>query len=302
MLVTTIGPYSQHGEPVVEAAVEAGTHYLDITGEPTFVNQIRRTYGRAARDKGLKIVSCCGFDAIPADLGARLTVQQLHGAPKKVCAYLKVRAEPSGGTWASLVEALSGGASAGQLRRPRTQPPRLHRAPPEVGGGWALPLPVIDPEIVRRSATEQPELYGEDFVYGQYLWMRSRTRAARLIAGIAAMSAAARVPGGKRWLKARVPSGDGPSEEIRGRSFFELTFVGQAGGKRAVTQVSGGDPGYTETSRMLATAAALLARPTEPLPESVGVLTPSVAFGDLLRVRLGEQGLAFEVKHADGSI
>ncbi|HHO53599.1 MAG TPA: saccharopine dehydrogenase, partial [Deltaproteobacteria bacterium] len=148
VLVTTVGPYSQHGDPVVDAAVEAGTHYLDVTGEPPFVSGIRRRHSRTARDKGIKVVSCCGFDSIPADLGARFTVQQLHHGPKQVCAYLRVKARPSGGSWASLVESLSGSAPSGKLRRPRTRPPRLHRAPEEAGGGWALPLPVIDQSVV----------------------------------------------------------------------------------------------------------------------------------------------------------
>lgn len=295
VLVTTVGPYSQHGAPVVAAAVGAGTHYLDITGEPAFVNDIRRRHGREARERGIKVVSCCGFDSIPADLGARFTVQQLAGGPKRVCAYLRVKASPSGGTWASLIEALSGSGTPGQLRRPGTRPPRLHRAPEEAGGGWALPMPVIDLSVVRRTAAAQPELYGEDFVYGQYLRIRSRTRAARLIAGLATMSTIARVPGGKRWLKARLPSGDGPGEAERGRSFFELTFVGQGADQRVITRISGGDPGYTETSRMLATTAGLLARQPDRLPDAVGVLTPALAFGDVLRERLIEQGLSFEV-------
>ncbi|KAM0251642.1 hypothetical protein ACHAQJ_008102 [Trichoderma viride] len=32
-LITTLGPYSRHGEHAFKACAEAGTHYLDCTGE-----------------------------------------------------------------------------------------------------------------------------------------------------------------------------------------------------------------------------------------------------------------------------
>jgi short subunit dehydrogenase-like uncharacterized protein len=30
VILTTVGPYALYGEPVVQACVEAGTHYLDV--------------------------------------------------------------------------------------------------------------------------------------------------------------------------------------------------------------------------------------------------------------------------------
>ena len=40
VLVTTVGPYLKHGEPAVKAAAEAGIAYLDLTGEPQFVDDM----------------------------------------------------------------------------------------------------------------------------------------------------------------------------------------------------------------------------------------------------------------------
>ncbi|HSF35035.1 MAG TPA: saccharopine dehydrogenase NADP-binding domain-containing protein, partial [Nocardioides sp.] len=37
VVATTIGPYLEHGGPLVAACAEAGTDYLDLTGEPEFV-------------------------------------------------------------------------------------------------------------------------------------------------------------------------------------------------------------------------------------------------------------------------
>ena len=37
-VITTVGPYILHGEPLVAACAEAGTDYVDLTGEPEFVD------------------------------------------------------------------------------------------------------------------------------------------------------------------------------------------------------------------------------------------------------------------------
>src|SRR5689334_2392530 len=37
-IITTVGPYILHGEPLVAACAAAGTDYVDLTGEPEFVD------------------------------------------------------------------------------------------------------------------------------------------------------------------------------------------------------------------------------------------------------------------------
>jgi short subunit dehydrogenase-like uncharacterized protein len=307
VLVTTVGPYAERGIGVVEAAVEEGAHYLDITGEPGFVSESRARFDELARSKGLKIVHCCGFDSIPADLGALFTVSQLPaGVPKQVRGYMKLKASFSGGTWASAIggmanlaersrhrEGAGGGSSTGSSKSSSTRP-LLHR-PPEGVRGVAIPMPVIDPVLVRRSARELPDRYGSEFDYRQFLVLRSLSRAARLVAGVGAVAAAARFGPTRRWLLSRRPSGEGPSAEEREKSFFQITFVGKAPGLEVRTRVSGGDPGYTETSRMLSRCALLLAEKDKDLPARYGVLTPAVAFGDLGIEAMREAGLSFEV-------
>src|SRR6185295_18879029 len=80
VVATTVGPYIKHGEPLVRACAEAGTHYVDLTGEPEFVDRmIERYHATAARNRA-KIVNSCGFDSVPHDLGAYFAVQQLAAA------------------------------------------------------------------------------------------------------------------------------------------------------------------------------------------------------------------------------
>ena len=77
VVITTVGPYQQFGEPLVAACAAAGTDYVDLTGEPEFVDRMYVAHHAAAQQSGARIVHACGFDSIPHDLGAYFAVQQL---------------------------------------------------------------------------------------------------------------------------------------------------------------------------------------------------------------------------------
>ena len=64
---------------------------------------------------------------------------------------------------------------------------------------------------------------------------------------------------------------------------------------RMVSRVSGGDPGYAETAKMVSEAALCLALDRQELPATAGVLTPAVAMGEPLLARLQGAGIRFEV-------
>src|SRR5690349_2912149 len=71
--ITTVGPYVLHGEPLVAACAAAGTDYVDLTGDPEFVNSMFVRHHAPAQDTGARLVHSCGFDSIPHDLGAYFT-------------------------------------------------------------------------------------------------------------------------------------------------------------------------------------------------------------------------------------
>ena len=99
VIATTVGPFVRHGFPVAKACAEEGAHYLDITGEPDFVKRLLQELDGPARERGVKLVSCCGFDSIPHDLGAWYCVQQLTSdAPIRMYGVVEGNAEFSGGT------------------------------------------------------------------------------------------------------------------------------------------------------------------------------------------------------------
>src|SRR3954466_742016 len=108
VVITTVGPYINYGEPLVKACAEHGTDYTDLTGEPEFVDRMFVKYHAQAEASGARIVHACGFDSIPHDLGARFTVEQLpEGVPRTVRGYVRAGGAPSGGTFASALTAFS---------------------------------------------------------------------------------------------------------------------------------------------------------------------------------------------------
>jgi short subunit dehydrogenase-like uncharacterized protein len=309
VLISTVGPYIRYGEPVVAACANAGTDYVDLTGEPEFVDRMWLGYQDRAVETGARLVHSCGFDSIPYDLGVQFTVEQLpEGVPISVEGFVRVNASISGGTYQSTIEILSrlrsGRAVAGERRRAEgnSNGRRVHGVsgkphPDEFAGGWVVPFPTIDPVTVLRSARAL-ERYGPDFSYSHYAVVGPLPMLVGLGAAASVTIALAQIPPTRDLLLKLMSSGDGPSEEKRAKSWFRVRFAARAGDGTAVrTEVSGGDPGYGETSKMLAESALCLA--FDDLPRRGGQLTPAVAMGDALRRRLVAAGIKFEV--LDGS-
>ncbi|HEX5929928.1 MAG TPA: saccharopine dehydrogenase NADP-binding domain-containing protein [Solirubrobacterales bacterium] len=304
VVATTVGPYALYGEPLVAACAAAGTDYTDLTGEPEFVDRTWVRYHAEAERTGARLVHCCGFDSIPHDLGAYFTVKQLpEGVPLTVNGYVRSNASFSGGTFHSAINAFGRArqtmAVAKERRRAEARPTgrEVHSAParlrrnPELGG-WTAPLPTIDGPIVRRSAAAL-DRYGPNFSYGHNLVAKHLSSLAGLGLGVGAVSVLAPLPPTRKLLLKIKDPGEGPDAGTRERSWFKVTFVGEGGGSRVVTRVAGGDPGYTETAKMLAESTLCLA--FDELPETAGQVTTATAMGDALIERLQRAGMTFEV-------
>ena len=302
VLLTTVGPFIDYGEPVVRACVAGGCDYIDSTGEPAFVELLLERYAEPARERGVRVVPSCGYDSIPADLGAFFTVAQLpRDRPIKLAAYLAAQAQFSGGTQRSAVKALATLQPAGEREVQSARPGarvRIAKAKverkPELGG-WVGPLPTVDAAIVTRSAAAL-DRYGADFVYAHHAVIGSllRVLVGSLFVGIAALLVRI-APLRALVLRSLPQSGAGPSEAQMRQSWFKLRMVAECDGRVVDTEISGGDPGYGETSKMLAESALCLAFDRDALPAASGVLTPAIAMGELLLARLQRAGLVFRV-------
>ena len=232
-------------------------------------------YHAEAQRTGARLVHSCGFDSIPYDLGVLYTVGQMpDGVPLKVQGFVRTNGRISGGTFHSTVEILSHVRQAASVARERRKlegdpvgravhgvSGRPHNVPS--AGGWVVPLPTIDPQHVLRSARAL-DRYGPDFTYEHYLVVKRLPMVGVLAVGAGLGVALTQLgPTRNLLLKLKDP-GEGPTPEQRAKAWFNVRFEAQGGGKQLATEVSGGDPGYGETSKMLAESALCLARDELP--------------------------------------
>ena len=305
VVITTVGPYLEHGEPLVAACAEAGTDYVDLTGEPEFVDRMYVAHHATAERTGARIVHACGFDSIPHDLGAMFTVQQLAASgPVSLRGVVRASGMFSGGTFHSAMKAMSRPKqmkdAAGARRRAEPKPADGRSSRAVAGkphrdsqlGFWLLPMPTIDPFVVARSGAALAS-YGPKFRYSHYAGTKTLRYAAGGAAGVGAIALSAQVKPLRNLLLGRIKQGEGPDERKREKSWFTVDFIAEGDGRTIHTRVSGGDPGYGETAKMLAESALCLA--FDDNPPTAGQVTTAQAMGDHLLTRLQDAGIKFEV-------
>jgi short subunit dehydrogenase-like uncharacterized protein len=303
VVIAGVGPFLSLGEPMVAACAEAGTDYVDVTGEAEFVDRMYVAHHATARQTGARLVHACGFDSVPHDLGAYFTVQELpDDVPITLRGVVRASGMFSGGTFHTAVTGMSRTQQMKEAAKARRQVEprpegrssravagRPHRDP--VLGRWLLPMPTIDPHIVARSGAALAT-YGPDFRYSHYVGTKTLRYAVGGAVGVGALGLAARIGPLRRSLLSHIKQGDGPDKARRERSWFTVDFVGEGGGLTVRTRVSGGDP-YDESAKMLAESALCLA--FDDNPETSGQVTTAQAMGDRLIERLQAAGTRFAV-------
>lgn len=324
VVLTTVGPYALYGSRLVEACVQAGTDYCDLSGEVQWMRRMIDTHQEAAELSGARIVHSCGFDSIPSDLGVQFLQEHAVASTGHPCkrVHLLVRAMRgggSGGTIASALNALEESRGDRDVARILVDPyslnPEGERKGPDgrdqqsvryddMAGAWTAPfvMAIINHRIVRRSNALMAYAYGREFRYQESISCGSGplgwSRAAAITAGLAGFMMAGSFDFTREKLVRRfVPKpGEGPSESQREKGFFKLLLIGETtdGGLLKAHVTGDRDPGYGSTSKMLAESAICLAR--DKRSTGGGILTPASAMGPLLRNRLVKNaGLTFDV-------
>lgn len=318
VVLTTAGPFDIHGEPLVKACLEYGTHYLDITGETPYVKRLIDKYHKVALECETKIIPFCGFDSVPSDLGVyflqRETQRRKQSALKKAKGYFSLRGGVNGGTLASVLEMLDQGQLS-QLRQPDllTPPQTSVKGEADIAFAqfdkdlqvWTAPffMAPVNTRVVRRSAglyelAEQP--YAPGFSYQECMYFNELLPMKTLaMSGALGLMGALSVLGVPSFVRNALPSpGTGPSEKQRESGFFKNWVVGytESGEQVKAYVFDKGDPGNDITVKILCEAAMALVFDTDSLPGHYagGVLTPAVALGDALIDRLEDQGMVFD--------
>jgi short subunit dehydrogenase-like uncharacterized protein len=335
VVCTTVGPYTTYGTPLVEACIDAGTDYCDLTGEVNWIREMVDRYHDAAVEAGARIVHACGFDSVPADLGTALVgshALEAFGAP---CETVRVHLEAgsggvSGGTLASfaeLFEAASSDPVARQtLRNPYSLAPPGERDGVDSGGQrlpkndrlrgvWTAPSPMapVNERVVRRSNALLGYPWGREFrcteVVDTGRGPAGAVAAATVAGGLGLFAAAMSVGPLRSGLRRFVfpDPGEGPSEAQMENGHFRVRVVGRGtatDGPFTVEAVVGADrdPGYGGTARMLGESAMCLLRDETDSPLEGGVLTPASAIGVPLADRLRAVGFTAGVEAASSGL
>jgi short subunit dehydrogenase-like uncharacterized protein len=117
VLLSTVGPFVRWGQPAVDAAIAAGAHYIDSTGEPPFIRAVYEEYGPRAAAAGCGLLTAFGADWVPGNLAGGLAIAEAGPDVTRIdVGYFVVGADGgdastgagdvSGGTRASAVGAL----------------------------------------------------------------------------------------------------------------------------------------------------------------------------------------------------
>ncbi|QSG13341.1 Saccharopine dehydrogenase [Halapricum desulfuricans] len=333
VVCTTVGPYTTYGTPLVEACIDAGTDYCDLTGE---VNWIRETVDRfhdAAVEAETRIVHSCGFDSVPADIGTALVqsfARETFGVP---CDTVRIYVEDgsggvSGGTLASFGELFEAAAEDPVARETLANPYSL--APPGERDGvdpgqrrwpkqdplrdeWTAPSPMapVNERIVRRSNALLGYPWGREFRCSEVVptgrGLRGAATAGAVAGGLGLFSAAMSVGPLRSGIRTYVfpDPGEGPTSEETDQGYFTIRVLGRgtADGNRFTVEAEFGadwGPGYGATARMLGEAGMCLHEDDTDSPLSGGVLTPAAAIGTPLADRLRAVGFTATVSEATG--
>lgn len=324
-VITTVGPYQLHGEPLLQACVDTGCDYVDLCGEPAWMAQMIRRHHTAALASGARIVFSGGFDSVPFDLGVRFLqhhaiqrdgqpLRQVHGR------VVVMKGGFSGGTAASLVETMAAMGRDPEAARAMANPfaltpgftgppqPDVHQALlDDFSGDWSAPfvMAAINTKNVHRSNALLGHLYGQDFVYEERMSCgpgRSGELRARGMVRTETLQNALLGFGPTRALLQRfaLPKpGTGPGPNARESGRYEVLFSGiNQSGQRLSARVKGDrDPGYGSTSKIISECALALVQDISRKTTPGGVWTPGAALGMAVVPRLQERaGLSFALE------
>ena len=230
VVITTVGPYIHYGEPLVAACAAAGTDYVDLTGEPEFVDLMWLRHHEQAERSGAELVHSCGFDSIPYDLGALYTVSELpEGVPIKLEGFVRAGGTFSGGTLHSAVHIMArlrqGRQVAAQRKRleaaarratgqgdHRPAAPRQHRRRlgPARADDRSRHRPALGPRPGRATARTSATATTSS--------PSACPPLAGLVAGVGGVVALAQLPPTRNLLLKLKDPGDGPDPEQRDKA------------------------------------------------------------------------------------
>jgi short subunit dehydrogenase-like uncharacterized protein len=286
VLVTSVGPFARLGDTAVEAALKAGVHYVDSTGEGAFIAAMIEKHDHEARARGIALAPALGFDEVPADVATTLAVEDLESADVTLT-YALPTAASMGTRRTALGIIVSEGRWIKDGRPVTVRARERHR--------WA-PMP---PPLGVRASHSFPLSSG--YVVPLHLSLRNFStfvttgKTARFASKVLLplLRAAFVVPGARDVIEKAFAAGpEGPDEDARARSRWTVLAEARAGDKWRNVALAGTDP-YGLTAETLAAGAMRMA---ESGFSGTGVIAPVEALGlDRAEKTLIDNGVTIDV-------
>ena len=308
VVLTTVGPYQLYGNELVAACAAAGTDYIDLCGEPTWMHAMIAAHQETAKASGARIVFSCGFDSIPFDLGVYFLQQAAQKKSGKTLSRVKCRVRSMVGGWSGGTLASAKATMAAAAKDPAvidvlmnpfslatgftgpTQPEGNQVAFEADINSWVAPfvMAVINTKNIHRTNLLLDHQYGEDFIYDEMIMTG---------AGDDGETAAQAITQDTSMITDTTAPGEGPSKQERESGSYDLLFIGEMDdGQQLAASVKGDkDPGYGSTCKIISETAICLLE--NPEMASGGIWTPAPAMGECLIDRLQRNaGLSFSLE------
>lgn len=170
IVLNTVGPYRFFGRPVVKACVENGTHHLDVSGEPQYLEQMMVDYYKEAEEKGIYVIGACGFDSVPVEMAVTYLRNNFQGEVCQVETFASMNPGPKGmkinfATWQSAIHGLAHASDLADVRKKARETIFTKSLPPsdcrlarrnalfwsDVAQGWCLPFLGSDRSVLLHS-------------------------------------------------------------------------------------------------------------------------------------------------------
>ena len=111
VVVHAAGPFTHTARQMIEACLQTGTHYLDINGDISVFEQIKK-FDAAAKEKSIMLLPGAGFDVVPTDCMALYLKNRLPDATHLKLAFASIGGGVSHGTAMTIINKLGEGGAA----------------------------------------------------------------------------------------------------------------------------------------------------------------------------------------------
>lgn len=284
VLINCVGPFTRLGEPVVKAAVAAGVHYLDITGEQSFMAKVFDYYDLPAQLKNCALVPACGVEYALSNWLAAIVTTDLQPLDSIVTATNVLSIQPTSGTQLSLFQALSEPSWAWQNGQ------RVRR----LTGSQRRTFDFLSG---KRTAIFAP--FGDTITLPRQFSVKNVATFMVVPAPLALSTNlfAPLLPTTSKLtsllLQPLLKSGRGPDIEKRLKARWEIIAIAENSHQKAVGNLTASDA-YGLTAKIIGYAARQLLAPTF---SGKGALGPAQAFDSRAALEyLRDFGLSFQLK------